>query len=565
MTKELENKINFWKNNVNEKELQEINEMSLDQLLDAFSTDITFGTGGLRGIIGMGSNRMNDYVIKKSTLGFGEYLLSIDKNAKERGVVISYDCRRCSRSFSESAAGVLAAKGIKVYLFSSLRPTPELSFAVRHLKCIGGIMITASHNPPEYNGYKVYDETGCQLVPEDADKVIERIDNINDMFSITSMSLEEGTQAGLIKEIDKEVDIPYLENVKTIPVNKVDKKNISIVYTPLHGTGSVHMVNLLKEEGYNVTPVKEQMIPDGEFTTLKSPNPEEPTAFEYALKLGKEINADVLIATDPDADRMGIAAKDANGEYQLLTGNQTGAILLDYLAKFIPHTENSYVYNTIVTSDISKAICEKYGLTLVQTLTGFKYIGEKANKIEGTDKSFFFGYEESYGYVIKPFVRDKDSFQATLLLAEVASYYKSLGKTLINALEDIYKEFGYYLEGAHSISLTGVEGAARIKRIMNWFSNNPLHQVANHKIATVSDYNQGISYDFNGLKEEIDLPKALVLKYTFVGGGWIALRPSGTEPKLKLYIAIKEKDYESAKEFISQIKKEILSIIDNIK
>ena len=564
MNKEILEKIELWKKHVNEQELNEINSMSEKELEDAFGLDIAFGTAGLRGIIGIGTNRMNEYIVRKTTVGFMNYMKNRYPNADEMGVAIAYDCRRNSDVFSKAAAQVLATNGMKVYLFKELRPTPELSFAVRYLKCCGGIMITASHNPPQYNGYKVYDEQGCQLIPHLADAVTKDVEAVTDMFNIEVRSFDELVAEGKIEVIDSLVDEPYLEAVKTIPVNQVKKDNIKIVYTPLHGTGCAFMVELLRNEGYNVIPVKEQMVPDGEFSTLKSPNPEESSAFEYSLKLGKEVDADILIATDPDADRMGIAAKDNNGEYVLLTGNQTGAILLNYLALNVPHDENSCVYNTIVTSNIAKDICEKHNLTLVQTLTGFKFIGEQAALIEGTEKSFFFGYEESYGSVIKPFVRDKDSFQATLLLAEVASYYKEQGKTLVNVLDEIYEEYGYYLEGVQNISLTGLEGQQKIKKIMSHFQNSSITEMAGKQVVTVEDYDKSVSTT-NGVTKEITLPKSLVLKYIYADGGWFALRPSGTEPKLKIYIAIKDKDKASAEQFIERLKEEVMAIINNIE
>lgn len=564
MNKEILEKIELWKKHVNEQELNEINSMSEKELEDAFGLDIAFGTAGLRGIIGIGTNRMNEYIVRKTTVGFMNYMKNRYPNADEMGVAIAYDCRRNSDVFSKAAAQVLATNGMKVYLFKELRPTPELSFAVRHLKCCGGIMITASHNPPQYNGYKVYDEQGCQLIPHLADAVTKDVEAVTDMFNIEVRPFDELVAEGKIEVIDSLVDKPYLEAVKTIPVNQVKKDNIKIVYTPLHGTGCAFMVELLRNEGYNVIPVEEQMVPDGEFSTLKSPNPEESSAFEYSLKLGKEVDADILIATDPDADRMGIAAKDNNGEYVLLTGNQTGAILLNYLALNVPHDENSCVYNTIVTSNIAKDICEKHNLTLVQTLTGFKFIGEQAAIIEGTEKSFFFGYEESYGSVIKPFVRDKDSFQATLLLAEVASYYKEQGKTLVNVLDEIYEEYGYYLEGVQNISLTGLEGQQKIKKIMSHFQNSSITEMAGKQVVTVEDYDKSVSTT-NGVTKEITLPKSLVLKYIYADGGWFALRPSGTEPKLKIYIAIKDKDKASAEQFIERLKEDVMAIINNIE
>ena len=564
MNKEILEKIELWKKHVNEQELNEINSMSEKELEDAFGLDIAFGTAGLRGIIGIGTNRMNEYIVRKTTVGFMNYMKNRYPNADEMGVAIAYDCRRNSDVFSKAAAQVLATNGMKVYLFKELRPTPELSFAVRHLKCCGGIMITASHNPPQYNGYKVYDEQGCQLIPHLADAVTKDVEAVTDMFNIEVRPFDELVAEGKIEVIDSLVDKPYLEAVKTIPVNQVKKDNIKIVYTPLHGTGCAFMVELLRNEGYNVIPVEEQMVPDGEFSTLKSPNPEESSAFEYSLKLGKEVDADILIATDPDADRMGIAAKDNNGEYVLLTGNQTGAILLNYLALNVPHDENSCVYNTIVTSNIAKDICEKHNLTLVQTLTGFKFIGEQAAIIEGTEKSFFFGYEESYGSVIKPFVRDKDSFQATLLLAEVASYYKEQGKTLVNVLDEIYEEYGYYLEGVQNISLTRLEGQQKIKKIMSHFQNSSITEMAGKQVVTVEDYDKSVSTT-NGVTKEITLPKSLVLKYIYADGGWFALRPSGTEPKLKIYIAIKDKDKASAEQFIERLKEDVMAIINNIE
>ena len=562
-----EEKVNLWKNNpaLDEDLRKELLMMDKDALIDAFSFDIGFGTAGLRGIIGVGTNRMNVHIVNKTTLGFYNYMVKKYPDALDRGVAIAYDCRRKSREFAEASAKVLASRGMKVYLFTGLRPTPELSFAVRKLHCVGGIMITASHNPPMYNGYKVYDHEGCQLVPSLADMVTKEVDDIKDLFNIPTKDFKVLVEEGKIKNIDKEVDDDYLEHVKTISVNNVSKDNIKIVYTPLHGTGSVHMVNLLNSAGYHhVYPVKEQMIADSEFSTLKLPNPEEASAFDLSIKLGKEIDADILVATDPDADRMGIAAKDDNGEYVLLTGNQTGAILLNYLALNKECDETCYVYNTIVTSNIAYAICKKHHLTLVQTLTGFKYIGEQAQLLEGTPNHFFFGYEESYGCVVSPFVRDKDSFQATLLLAEVASYYKEQGKTLVNVLDDIYAEYGYYLEGVENIALAGVEGAAKIKRIMQYFQDLDLKELAGKKINLIQDYDKQIEKGPNYTKA-ITLPKSSVLKYIFEDGGYFALRPSGTEPKLKIYIAIKDKDRESSQAFITKLKAEIMNLVSEVK
>lgn len=544
---------------------KELEEMKNDEarLMDAFYNDIAFGTGGLRGILGVGTDRMNIYVVRKSTLGFLNYMIQKYPNIKEMGVAISYDCRKNSRLFAEHAAMIIASRGVKAYLYTDIRSTPQLSFTVRYLGCAGGIMITASHNPPVYNGYKIYDHEGCQLVPELADMVIDEINKITDMFKIETESFDVLVKKGLIKEIDKEVDSAYVEKVKEVTVQNVLKNNIKIVYTPLHGTGATHMVNLLTSTGYNVYPVEEQMVSDGNFSTLKSPNPEESSAFEYAINLGNKLNADILIATDPDADRMGIAAKNKKGEYVLLTGNQTGAILLDYLGKYKKIQKQGVVYNTIVTSNLAKAICDKHNLELVQTLTGFKFIGEQAALIEGTDKEFFFGYEESYGYVIKDFVRDKDSFQATLLLAEVASFYKEQNKTLIDVLYDIFDEYGYYLEGVHNIALAGLEGSKRIEKIMRHFQQTPLENIAGCHIKTFEDYDKLEKVE-DGKKSKLTLPKSFVLKYIFDDGGWFVLRPSGTEPKLKIYIAIKGDTYEDAQNLIARLKKEVLDIIDSI-
>ncbi len=563
-------KINLWDSQNLEQSLrQELEEIKKDEkaLYDAFYTDIAFGTGGLRGILGVGTNRMNIYVVAKTTQGFVDYMKEKYERVNEMGVVISYDCRKNSDVFSKVAANVIAKNGIKVYIFDSLRSTPELSFAVRHYHAAGGIMITASHNPPIYNGYKVYDHEGCQLVPELADLCIDKVNQVSDMFGLVDPNYElafnKNLANGMIKVIGRETDKEYIKLVNTVKVQDVKKDNIKLIYTPLHGTGTVFMKELLEQNGYNIIPVEEQMVPDGNFSTLKSPNPEEASAFEYAINLGKKENADILIATDPDADRMGIAAKNKEGEYVLLTGNQTGAILLDYLAKYKHTDKQRVVFNTIVTSNLAKAICERHGIELVQTLTGFKFIGEQAALIEGTDKEFFFGYEESYGYVIKDFVRDKDSFQATLLLCEVASFYKEQGKTLYDVLFDIFEDYGYYIEGVHNISLVGAEGSAKINQIMTHFQQNPLKELAGKEIVTIEDYQDSIRLE-RGVKSKLTLPKSFVLKYIFEDGGWFVLRPSGTEPKLKIYVAIKGNTLDDANELIKRVKAEVLAIIDQI-
>lgn len=565
MNKETLMKIEQWKKaNLASDLKEELNRLSEEELEDAFYTDLAFGTGGLRGVMGVGTNRMNIYIINKSTFGFGTYLKKKYEGKRELKVTISHDCRHNSRKFAESAANVLATMGFKVFLFKDLRSTPELSFTTRYTKSVGGIMITASHNPPKYNGYKVYDELGCQLVPDLADQVIAEINKIDDVFHIPTSNFEQLVKEGKIEIIGDEIDNEYLKNVLTVKVQDVKKDNLKIVFTPLHGTASVKLVDLLKKEGYNVIPVKEQMIPDGNFTTLKSPNPEDARAFELAIEYGKKNNADILIATDPDADRMGIAINH-NGEYILLTGNQTGAILLDYLAKYKKHGPKANVYNTIVTSNFAKAICQKYGLNLVQTLTGFKYIGEQASLIENTDEEFFFGFEESYGYVIKDFVRDKDSYQATLLLSEVACFYKEQGKDLVDVLNDLFEEFGYYVEGILNIYLEGKSGSERIERIMETCQKNPIKEICGRKIVRVEDYQDSVAYENGKLVEKLTLPQSFVLKYIFEDGGWFVLRPSGTEPKLKIYISVVDKKQEAAVNFTEDLKKALSKLVEDIK
>lgn len=545
---------------------KELESLSPEALEDAFYEDLAFGTGGLRGVIGVGTNRMNIYIVRKTTLGFYQYLEENYPDLKQRGVVISYDCRNFSQTFARAAAEVFASRGVRVYLFSDLRPTPELSFAIRHLKTAGGIMITASHNPPIYNGYKVYDHEGCQLIPELADQVIDKVNKITDPFAIDIVSFEQLVACGMISLIDKEVDDAYLARVSKVPehfkVEVKNKQNIKIVFTPLHGTSSVHMVKLLESHGFNVVPVLEQMIPDPNFSTVISPNPEEASAFTYAIALGEKVDADILIATDPDADRMGIAIKNKNG-YQLLTGNQTGAIMLYFLGQYKIRRKKGVVFNTIVTSNLASRIAEHFDLRLDQTLTGFKFIGTEAKRLENTDEEFFFGFEESYGYVIEDFVRDKDALQSTLALCYMASFYKEQGKTLLDVLNEIYEKFGYYLEDVHNISLTGLEGKKRIDAIMRHFQEAKYQEFAGRKIAIMEDYDKRVRIQ-NGSETPLKLPQSLVVKYIFDDGGWFVLRPSGTEPKLKIYIAIVGKTVSEARSFIEKLKQQIIAIIERI-
>ncbi len=557
-----------WLNNktLNEELKTELRKMNNKEAEDAFYKNLEFGTGGMRGVIGAGINRMNTYTIRKANYGFGKYLSTHYKNELSRGVVIAYDNRFKSVEFAKESACVLASLGIKSYLFENLRPTPELSFAVRQLNAIGGIVVTASHNPPRYNGYKIYDEDGCQLVPRYADEVIKYVDEVEDVFNIDYIDYDKGIEDGLITIIGKEIDEKYLKQVDTVQLNRNLKKDICIVFTPLHGTSAILGLKSLVRNNYKVIPVKEQMIPDPNFSTLSSPNPENKESFEYAIKYGKEHNAQLLIATDPDADRLGVACLH-NDEYILLTGNQTGAIMLEYILKTRKEQgtlpRKGMVFNTIVTSELGAVIAKKYAMDVTSTLTGFKFIGEQAKLLENTDYEFVFGYEESYGYVIKDFVRDKDSIQALLLISEVANKLLLEGKTLYDKLLDLYSEFGYYIEDLTNIQLEGVIGENRIKEIMNYFRLNKPTIINELEVVKVEDYNKSIKYE-NNLETVINLPKSNVLKFILIDGSWVALRPSGTEPKLKIYIGVLDKNLNLSKKKNELIKKAVLNIIDTI-
>ena len=546
--------------------LKELKAMNEEEKEDAFYKSLEFGTGGMRGIIGAGINRMNTYTIRKANYGFGKYLSLLYKNDVSRGVVIAHDNRNKSVEFAKESASVLASFGIKSYIFESLRPTPELSFAVRHLNAIGGIVVTASHNPPKYNGYKIYDEDGCQLVPKYADQVIEHVNSVEDIFMIEYIEYEKAVSKGLIEIIGKEIDEEYLKLVDTVQLRKDVDKKIKIVFTPLHGTSADIGVRALRNNGFDVVPVKEQMVPDPNFSTVVSPNPENKEAFEYAIRYGKEHRADLLIATDPDADRLGVACLH-NNKYILLTGNQTGAIMLDYILRTRKELgtlpKKGMVYNTVVTSEFGATIAKHFGMEVKSTLTGFKFIGEQAKLIEDTDYEFMFGYEESYGYVVKDFVRDKDSIQALLLISEIANIGKLGGKSLYDYLLFLYKEYGYYFEDLANIALEGVEGENRIKEIMNYFRNNHPKRIIGNQVIQVDDYLESIRY-IDGNKEIIDLPKSNVLKFTMSDGSWFVLRPSGTEPKLKIYIAVKDISLRFSKKKNRYIKEEVLELIKNI-
>jgi len=546
--------------------LDELKTMDENEKEDAFYKSLEFGTGGMRGVIGAGINRMNTYTIRKANYGFGKYLSLKYPNEGVRGVVIAHDNRNKSVEFAKESASVLASFGIKSYLFESLRPTPELSFAVRQLNAIGGIVVTASHNPPKYNGYKIYDEDGCQLVPKYADIVIDYVNSVEDLFKIKTVEYVKAKAQGMVEIIGEQIDNEYLKMVDTVQLRKTEEKNIKIVFTPLHGTSATIGVKALRNNGYNVIPVKEQMVPDPFFSTVKSPNPENKEAFEYAIRYGKANQADLLIATDPDADRLGVACLH-NGEYILLTGNQTGAIMVDYILRTRKEQntlpKKGMVYNTIVTSELGATIAKSFGMEVKSTLTGFKFIGEQAKLIEDTDYEFMFGYEESYGYVVKDFVRDKDSIQALLLISEIANIGKKAGKTLYDYLLFLYEEYGYYYEDLANIVLEGVEGANKIKEIMDYFRTNQPRRIIGNEVVKVEDYLKSIKYE-NNQEKTIDLPKSNVLKFTLSDGSWFVLRPSGTEPKLKIYIAVKDISLRFSKKKNEYIKREVLAIIDKI-
>ncbi|KWW17572.1 MULTISPECIES: phospho-sugar mutase [Peribacillus] len=540
---------------------------------DAFYKNLEFGTGGMRGEIGAGTNRMNLYTVRKATLGLAHYLLEIGDEAKDRGVAIAYDSRFKSPEFAMEAAKTLATAGIKAYLFDELRPTPELSFAVRELNAYAGIVITASHNPPEYNGYKVYGPDGAQLPPATADKVIGFVNAIEDELTISVKDEETLKAQGLIEMIGEEIDAAYNENLLTVPENKdiSEQVDVTVVFTPLHGTANKSVRRALQDLGYDkVHVVKEQELPDPNFSTVKSPNPEEHAAFEMAIDLGNKVSADLLIATDPDADRLGIAVKNKAGEYVVLTGNQTGALILDYLLRekqakgTLP--ENGVVLKTIVTSEIGRTIAKEYGLETVDVLTGFKFIAEKINDYrENGQHTFLFGYEESYGYLIKDFARDKDAIQAAILAVEVCAYYKKQGMDVYEGLIQIFEKYGYYLEGLQSLTLKGIEGAGQIQGILDQFRQDPPKHIAGKAVVVQEDYQSGLKLTMDADTEEvIDLPKSNVIKYFLEDGTWVCLRPSGTEPKIKFYFGIQGEKMEEAELKLKQVMNAFMAKINGI-
>lgn len=546
-------------------QLLTLNEQELE---DAFYKNLEFGTGGMRGEIGAGTNRMNLYTIRKASAGLASFIDTYGAKAKERGVVIAYDSRHKSGEFAMEAAKTLATRGIQTYVFDELRPTPELSFAVRYLHAFSGIVITASHNPPEYNGYKVYGPDGAQLIPKDADVVIAKVNEIEDELRIVVSDEQELRNAGLIKIIGEEVDQAYLEKLVTISENDLGKKSdIKIVFTPLHGTANTPVRKGLEALNYtNVTVVKEQEQPDPQFSTVKSPNPEEHAAFTLAIEKGQELNADLLIATDPDADRLGIAVKDLKGEYTVLTGNQTGALLLHYLltekARKDTLPKNGVMMKTIVTSELGKVVASSFGVHTIDVLTGFKFIAEKIKQFEESGEyKFLFGYEESYGYLVGDFARDKDAIQATLLATEVCAFYKEKGMSLYEALLSLFEKYGYYQEGLRSLTLKGKSGAERIQQTLTSFRNEPLLEIGGQKVIKQEDYLEGIRTTEKG-KENIDLPKSNVLKYFLEDDSWVCLRPSGTEPKIKFYFSVKDNALEASQAKLKGLEESFMNVVE---
>lgn len=549
--------------NIPENLKNELKDLNTDpeKCEDAFYAPLEFGTAGMRGILGAGINRMNIFTVRQATEGLARFMDTQDPETKRRGVAIAYDSRHMSPEFAMEAAKTLAKHDIPSFVFESLRPTPELSFAVRYFKAFAGIMITASHNPAAYNGYKVYGEDGGQMPPADADALTKYVRSIENSLKIDVLSDEEVAHSGLINIVGEEVDNAYLKEIKTVTINQelINEmgKELKLVYTPLHGTGKMLGEKALKQAGFEkFVLVPEQAVADPDFTTVKSPNPEEHSAFEYAIRLGEKEGADLLIATDPDADRLGAAVRMPNGDYQVLTGNQLGSIMIHYIleahqqAGTLP--QNAAVLKSIVSSELATAIAEKYNTKMFNVLTGFKFIAEKIQQYEeDQSQTFMFGFEESYGYLVKPFVRDKDAIQALVLLAEVAAFYKKQGKTLYDGLQDIFEEFGYFEEKTISVTMSGIEGSGKIKALMAKCREQAPTEFAGIQVAQTEDFKELTRTFADGQTEQLQTPPSDVLKYHLEDGSWIAIRPSGTEPKIKFYLATKATSSSEASEKIA--------------
>ena len=546
-----------------------------NEIKERFYMDLEFGTAGLRGIIGAGTNRMNIYVVRRATQGLANYIAKVDK--KSQGVAIAYDSRHMSPEFAQEAALCLAANGIKAYIFETLRPTPELSFAVRHLGCVAGINVTASHNPSEYNGYKVYWEDGAQITPPHDTGIMGEVKAISDWNTVKTMDKEEAVKAGLFEVIGQAVDDAYMAELKKQIIHmdaiQAEGKNLKIVYTPLHGTGNIPARRILKELGFeNVYVVPEQELPDGDFPTVSYPNPEAAEAFELGLKLAREVDADIVLATDPDADRLGVRVKDKNGEYHDLTGNMSGCLLANYelsqrkaVNGSLP--EDGALVKTIVTTNLADAIAKGYGVNLIEVLTGFKYIGQQILGFENSGKgTYLFGFEESYGCLIGTYARDKDAIVATMALCEAAAYYKTQGKTLWDAMIDMYEEFGYYKDAIQAVTMKGIEGLQKIQEIMTTLRQNPPAEFAGHKVTAVRDYKLDEITDLaTGEKKPTGLPNSNVLYYELTDDAWVCVRPSGTEPKVKFYYGVKGTSLADADEKSDAMGKAVLEMVDSMK
>lgn len=555
------------------EELKNIAEEE-NEIKERFYMDLEFGTAGLRGIIGAGTNRMNIYVVRRATQGLANYIAKVGKQSQ--GVAIAYDSRHMSPEFAQEAALCLAANGIKAYIFESLRPTPELSFAVRHLGCVAGINITASHNPPEYNGYKVYWEDGAQITPPHDTGIMGEVKAISDWNTVKTMDKAQAEKAGLYEVIGQKIDDAYMEELKKQVIHQdaieAEGKNLKIVYTPLHGTGNIPARRILKELGFeNVYVVKEQELPDGAFPTVSYPNPEAAEAFELGLKLAKEVDADLVLATDPDADRLGVRVKDKNGEYHDLTGNMSGCLLANYeigqrraVNGSLP--EDGALIKTIVTSNLADAIAKGYGVDLIEVLTGFKFIGQQILGFENGGKgTYLFGFEESYGCLIGTYARDKDAIVATMALCEAAAYYKTQGKTLWDAMIEMYDQYGYYKDDIKSITLKGIEGLQKIQEIMDTLRKNPPAEFAGHKVVSARDYKKDTITDLaTGEVKPTGLPNSNVLYYDLTDDAWVCVRPSGTEPKVKFYYGVKGTSLEDADEKSAVMGKAVLDMVNTM-
>lgn len=538
-----------------------------DALEDAFYAPLEFGTAGMRGVLGAGINRMNIYTVRQATEGLASFMDTLNDDVKKRGVAISYDSRHHSQEFAYESAKVLGAHGIKSFVFESLRPTPELSFTVRHLHTYAGIMITASHNPKEYNGYKIYGEDGAQMPPKESDLITKYIRQADDLFAIKVADKDKLISDKMLEVIGDQVDQAYLAEIKNVTINNelVEKEGqtMKLIFSPLHGTGAMLGEKALRQAGFkNFTMVPEQAITDGDFPTVKKPNPEDAAAFDLSIKLGQEQNADLLIAVDPDADRLGAAVRQPDGEYQLLTGNQIAALMLNYI--LIAHekdgslSENAAVVKSIVSSEFATKIAEKHHARMINVLTGFKFIAEQIKDFQANNsQTFMFGFEESYGYLIKPFVRDKDAIQSLVMLAEVAAFYREQGKNLYDGLQDLFKEYGYFAEKTISRTFDGIEGAAQIESLMAKFRDEAPTSFAGYSVTAMEDFAKSEKKFADGTIETIELPEANVLKYLLEDGTWIAIRPSGTEPKIKFYIGTQADTNEKAQQKRADFEKAI--------